>query len=287
MKSFIINLDRNPERLAVIGSRFAALGMGFDRIRAVDARALSSDEIDAFRRRCPTMPWVHAGQIGCFLSHLAAWRSIAAGAAPYAAVFEDDVHVSDDLALFLDDDAPPVAADILRLETSTNRVRLAGVSGRTDRDAAWHGRAIRRVMSTTWCTGGYVLSREAALRLVALPEAAHQPVDWMLFCFERSPVARSLAIAQLVPAVCVQDRFLHADPRRVTFASEIEAGLPAETIAARLSFYARNIVPAVWKTLAGYERVTFDDGAGVSGGAAVRTVLRAALPRLGDAVVDR
>lgn len=287
MKSYIINLDRNPERLAAIGTRFAVLGIAFDRIRAVDARALPSDEVDAFRRRSPSMPWVHAGQIGCFLSHLDAWRSIAAGAAPYAAVFEDDVHVSDDMALFLADTAPPVAADILRLETSTNRVRLGAIEGRAGQGAAWHGRAIRSVRSTTWCTGGYVLSREAARRLAALPEGAYQPVDWMLFCFEQSPVARDLAIAQVQPALCIQDRFFHVDPRRVRFSSEIEAGLPAETLAARLWFYTRNLAPAVWKTLAGYERVTFHDGVVGGGGSGIGASALGAPSRLNGALVDR
>ena len=287
MKSYIINLDRNPERLAAIGTRFAALGIAFERIRAVDARALPPDEVDAFRLRSPSMPWAPAGQIGCFLSHLEAWRSIAAGAAPYAAVFEDDVHVSDDLALFLADTAPPLAADILRFETSTNRVRLGAVEGQVGQGAAWHGRAIRSVRSTTWCTGGYVLSRDAALRLANLPEAAYQPVDWMLFCFEQSPVARNLAIAQVVPALCIQDRFFHVDPQRVRFSSEIEAGLPAETLAVRLLFYARNVAPAVWKTLAGYERVTFHDGVGGAGRPDIGASAHGAPSRLSGALVDQ
>lgn len=286
MKSYIINLDRNPERLTAIGERFAAQGIAFERIRAVDAAALSPDEVQAFRRSRPSMPWVHAGQIGCFLSHFAAWRLIAEGRAPYAAVFEDDMHVSDDLALFLCGARPPLSADILRLETSTNRLRLGPPPGRGGTCTTWHGRAVRTVRSTSWCAGGYILSRTAAARLVALPEASHQPVDWMLFCFEHSVVARGLDIAQVVPALCVQDKFFHADPRQVRFASEIERGLRAETVAERLWFYARNVAPAFWKTIAGYERVLFERRAGGSPSPVAGVRPRGIRAKLGNAAAE-
>ena len=257
MKSYVINLDRNPDRLAAIGSQLLGQGIAFERIAAIDARHLSAEYLAEFRRRRPGMPWGHPGQIGCFESHLCAWRSIADGPEPHAAVFEDDVHVSDDLARYLGDASPPGRADIVRLEVSTNRILLrSGLRGARDGEP-WHGRVILPVRSTSWCAGGYVISRDAADRLCRLPVEDHQPVDYMLFCLETSAVARSLRVEQVVPALCIQDKFLRPDPGLAKFASEIEDD-GRDQRDGRLSRLVRHAMPALWKTLAGFERVPFE-----------------------------
>lgn len=272
MKSYVINLDRNPERLAAIGSQLAGQGIAFERIVAVDARSLPAADLAEFRRRRPGMPWDHAGQIGCFESHFRAWRAIADGPEPHAAVFEDDVHVSEDLARYLGDTSPPGRADIVRLEVSTNRILLrSGLRGTRDGEP-WHGRAILPVRSTSWCAGGYVISRDAADRLCRLPVETHQPVDYMLFCLETSAVARSIRVGQVVPALCIQDKFLRTGPGPVRFASEIEVDGP-DRRDGRLSRLVRHAGPAIWKTLAGFERVPFEgrDDRLARSGAAMRS----------------
>jgi len=60
---------------------------------AVDGRTLHSGESAGYRRRllAPGYPFpLTAGEIGCFLSHRAAWREIIAGGADFGLVFEVD-----------------------------------------------------------------------------------------------------------------------------------------------------------------------------------------------------
>lgn len=217
IKSYLINLDKDSDRLDFFRQQFDRLELTFERIPAVDGRLMSDQDYADFQRARPrghNKRWLR-GQMGCFLSHFQAWERIAAGDDRYGAVFEDDIYVSDGLRHVLSDDAwIPTGVDVVRLEPSSNRVRL----GR--KLASLDGRDFYSVLSTSWCAGAYLLSREAARRLVALAPAQHQPADIMLFSFDDAMPARDMAIVQCQPAPCIQDKFLN--PENHQFASNIE-----------------------------------------------------------------
>ncbi|MBR1608612.1 MAG: glycosyltransferase family 25 protein [Kiritimatiellae bacterium] len=95
MNLYVVNLDRAPERLADTKRLFDEAGLSFVRIPGVDGAALPPAER---RRTCPPVRFYLAngyralpGEIGCVLSHLAAWKAAFAGGEALAAVFEDDV----------------------------------------------------------------------------------------------------------------------------------------------------------------------------------------------------
>lgn len=93
-QTWVINLDRAPERLARISAQLQALGMPFERLAAVDARALSDQQRSGLDEggyarlhgMCPV-----AGELGCYLSHLQVMERFLASAAEFALVLEDDV----------------------------------------------------------------------------------------------------------------------------------------------------------------------------------------------------
>lgn len=219
IKAFVLNLDRSPDRLESIAAQFKSIGTPFERVSGVDGKAASEEDFQKFasaRQRDKNL-W-NRGRMGCFLSHYNAWTIAAHSPDPYTAVFEDDMHLSSALKDFLATDSwIPPECEIIRLETSTNRVWLG-----TEPLASRAGRVLKKVKSTTWCAGGYIISRDAARKLVALPESVHGSVDSFLFCFEESSVARSLHLSQIVPALCVQDKFNHADIKDIRFFSGID-----------------------------------------------------------------
>ncbi len=223
IKSLVLNLDRSPDRLESMAAQFAALGIPFERVQGFDGRAASEEEFQTFcRERVGKYdPWIR-GQMGCFLSHFRAWEITANAADPYTAIFEDDMHLSPSLKEFLETDSwIPGSCDIIRLETSTNRVWLE------PEPLAVHGaRALKKVKSTTWCAGGYILSRAAAKRLIALSASLHDSVDHMLFCHETRGVAQSLHISQIVPALCIQDKYFHENAQSIRFESGMDYTAP-------------------------------------------------------------
>lgn len=217
MDSYLINLDKDRERLNFFAQRFYGLGLEFERIAAVDGRLMSAEERAHFAASRPRRgrPWA-PGQIGCLLSHMEAWRRIEASGVDYAAVFEDDVHLADDLPQLLRSNSwIPAGADIIRLEPSTNRLRLL-----RNPVSQCNGRGVYSLKSTSWCTGGYIISRSLCQRLLALDPVHHDASDALLYNFKYSVIAQNSAIYQLSPAICMQDKFSAGD---VIFESNIES----------------------------------------------------------------
>lgn len=54
--TYVINLDRSPERLKTISARLSALGMEFTRIAAVDAQRLTPAQLAALAYRADLLP---------------------------------------------------------------------------------------------------------------------------------------------------------------------------------------------------------------------------------------
>ena len=99
MKAYLINLARSKERLAAADAQLRAAGVAYERVEAVDGRALSRRER---RRLCSAVRfwaiqgmWPRREEIGCALSHQAVYRRMLEAGEPLAAVFEDDVEVLD------------------------------------------------------------------------------------------------------------------------------------------------------------------------------------------------
>lgn len=88
---FVINLDRAPDRMKKIDTELRNLGVRYERIQAVDGKALSADEIrhwttPSCERLCTK------GAIGCALSHRKVWEETVRRGLRRVLVLEDDAH---------------------------------------------------------------------------------------------------------------------------------------------------------------------------------------------------
>ena len=61
---------------------------------------------------------------------------------------------------------------------------------------------------------GYVLTKDAARRLLAYPPETHCPADLFLFRPDSSEAARDLRCYQVVPAVCIQEQLISENGAR-------------------------------------------------------------------------
>ena len=168
MTCFVLNLERDRERLEKTKSLFAPAGVNFERINAVDAHGMSAAEL---RAACPLFRFylanarrVKAGEIGCALSHRKAWETVVERSLPFAAMFEDDVLV----------DVETLKAHLAAIEAmddpSIPTVWLMNRGlPRPDGDAGpWYD--IRKADGRQWVWGAYcyALNSTAAERLVKL-----------------------------------------------------------------------------------------------------------------------
>jgi glycosyl transferase family 25 len=208
MHVYVINLDRAPERIAHMQDQLGRLRIPFDRVEAVDAKLMAEDELSEFRSSMVPARRPHSwspAQIGIFLSHKETWERIASGTDSHAAVFEDDVHLSDRIANLLRDGSwIDECMDIVRLETTLQGMRLDRLP-----ISEMDNTKVTRVQSGAWGAAGYIMRRNIAAWLSCSPRRIYEPVDWFLF-HQSSAIAQALNIFQVDPAPCVQDQY-HPD----------------------------------------------------------------------------
>jgi glycosyl transferase family 25 len=216
MNRYVINLDRSPERLARMRAMFEAMDLDFRRVAAVDGNALSSGEIaNLTRPKSDGMPWT-AQEVGIALSQLNCWKLIAEGDEKFAAVFEDDIYFSSDAHEFVREyDWVPDFVDVVKLETCSTKVKIKK-SGITT-----GSRIINRLLSNHWGSGGYILSKEFAGRLV-------DEIDGKGYFSDQSDVMlftqpSDVEAYQLVPAICIQDLTLRGADSVGYLGSTLEA----------------------------------------------------------------
>lgn len=159
MQTWVINLDRAPERLARISSQLQELGLAFTRIPAVDARALTEAQrrqLDepAFCRKHGMTPVM--GELGCYLSHVRACELFLASKAAFALVLEDDVLLHSSLQ--------PVLAGLMQHPGRWDMVKLSAVHSGTPvpylEVAPGHQLAV--MLSRCTAASAYLLNRHAA-----------------------------------------------------------------------------------------------------------------------------
>lgn len=173
---FVINLDKDTARLAACGAMLDAAGIAWERVPAVNGRALSADELaaaydpkaNAARAKYPLV----APEIGCYLSHLRAWQAIVDADLPMAVVLEDDFSLTGDLGAVIAALAQDQGDwDIAKLFSFRPDARLMGARALSPELKIGFP---YRVPSTTL---GYAIRRSAALKLLQTTTPFFRPID--------------------------------------------------------------------------------------------------------------
>ncbi|MDE2145965.1 MAG: glycosyltransferase family 25 protein [Burkholderiales bacterium] len=159
LQTWVINLDRAPERLARIRGQLQRLSLPFERLAAVDARAFTpaqQAQIDeaAYRRQhgMPSLP----GELGCYLSHVEVVRRFLGSDAAFALVLEDDVVLHDSL--------PAVLQGLLAHPARWDMVKLSAVHSGTPVPVLAVAPGHQLCVMLSRCTGSsaYLMNRRAA-----------------------------------------------------------------------------------------------------------------------------
>jgi len=173
---FLINLDSAEARRARMVEQLDGLGLAYRRIGA-DLRHRSDAEIAAwFDAHLPGLSFdfddVSSAEIGCWASHLLAWRALAdAPDVEAAAVLEDDLRLEATLPAAIATLAVSPVFDIVFLGTSSRNV--------SSRQRVRAGDfTIHQPVGTIYNTWGYVIAKHYVQRFFeARPLAIDRPID--------------------------------------------------------------------------------------------------------------
>ena len=159
LQTWVINLDRAPERLARIGAQLQRLKLPYTRLAAVDAHALTAEQhaaLDAaaYRRKHGMTPVL--GELGCYLSHVQAMHAFLASDAAFALILEDDALLHDSL--------PAVLRGLMAVPDRWDVAKLSAVHSGTPVPYAVVAPGHQLAVMLSRCTGSsaYLLNRHAA-----------------------------------------------------------------------------------------------------------------------------
>jgi glycosyl transferase family 25 len=202
MRTFLVNLERRPDRLAAMAGQLGRLGIAFERFDAVDAKTVDPVALGEPFAASGPLGTLSPGDKACTYSHIHLWRKIAAGEDSHAVILEDDILLSGDAAKFVKDSSwISNGVGLIKLERYGDANQLI-VIGRTG--IAVLDREIVPLLSRHTGSGGYIISRETAATLAGLKEKLTLPIDHLLFNPNNSPVFDRLKPWQLLPAILDQ-----------------------------------------------------------------------------------
>lgn len=173
--SYVINLAANTRRMENSARQLEAQGLPWLRIEGVNGWALSEAELaevyDAERNRRDAKHPLVPPEIGCYLSHIEAWRGIAEGSAGGGFIFEDDFaaneHLGEALRLL---SIPQKRWDMVKLFSFDAKPKML--------DTAPLGPfTIGMPYRVPTCLIGYGVTKVGAERLVARALPVFRPVD--------------------------------------------------------------------------------------------------------------
>lgn len=159
LQTWVINLDRAPDRLERISAQLQRLGLAFTRLPAVDAKALTPAQTAAldqpgYHRKHGMAPL--PGELGCYLSHVEAMRLFLASDAEFALILEDDVLLHDSL--------PAVLQGLMQHAGRWDMVKLSAVHSGTPQPVLEVAPGHQLAVMLSRCTGSsaYLVNRRAA-----------------------------------------------------------------------------------------------------------------------------
>ncbi|MBR3222449.1 MAG: glycosyltransferase family 25 protein [Kiritimatiellae bacterium] len=194
MNVYVINMDRDRDRMQAIGQQLERLQVPYNRFRAVDAKRLDKSElkgaVNGFRWWCALGRPIRIGEIGCAMSHYAIYRQMETP----VCILEDDVILADDFSSVLE--RVEEWLDCSRPQV----VLLSNHSSKVNQNAG-----IFPAVSDMYAEG-YVITPLAARRLVGVNWPMQRPCDHWGAWARRGLIE----LYHSFPTVCSQDQSRYA-----------------------------------------------------------------------------
>lgn len=193
MKVYVINLRKNCERMERIKRRLDELNIPFERVEAVYGKEMSKKEkrakVSYFKWWCARGTLPRDGEIGCALSHIAAYKKLITSGEDCCCVLEDDDTLKDGFK-----------EQLLRIEAwlAPRRPQVVLLTNYTNEadEGSW------RIVSTLGDSSAeaYVITRKAACNMVERCYPVCMPSDSWRFWVSRGWIELYHAFPTMVPS---------------------------------------------------------------------------------------
>lgn len=200
MRVFVVSLPRAAVRREHMRQELGKHNIKFsffDALNGEQAKKCISDSSLSY------LPEIFSpGELGCALSHISLWQQLVRSQDEVMVILEDDVFLGRDAARFLQNDdwiPRPIFNQLVKLEKFQNEILI----GKAKRQVG--GRWLHPLLGDHWGTGGYLIGRSAAQKMLAYL-AGHtlsRQIDHFMYDTYRQLEPKT--VWQLNPAICIQE----------------------------------------------------------------------------------
>ncbi|MGS0695182.1 glycosyltransferase family 25 protein [Shewanella sp. 0m-4] len=223
MRCFVISLLTEEKRRAHINQAFSSQAIPFE---FFDATTPDLNEAEAIRLQIATQrTTLSKGELSCLLSHVAILQKIVDESVPFAAIFEDDIHLGKNANHYLCSDCwIPEQVELIKLEMFNHIAKGAFWGGYK----LGSGTELFKLQGRHLGAAGYVVSCNMASKL--LNEIRQfRPIEAIdKIMFEEMITSNKLDVYQLQPAICAQDDILDKKSSLLHSSLNSERVLPAK-----------------------------------------------------------
>ena len=201
--AYVLNLDRRADRCAHMSAELEAAAISWTRVSAVDAKAVSDEELGQEIQLQDPRIGMGRGSQACAVTNFNIYRRLLASTDRAALIMQDDIAVDAHLRDFLTDlDWLPDTIGLVQFEKfgKPQSTRLAGPR----HDCARAGRGLHKMYSRTAGAGCYLITRKTAQLILETKQLLDMPIDHYLFSPNVSPIFRRLGVGFVAPALAVQ-----------------------------------------------------------------------------------
>ena len=193
MQIYLINLDKDKDRLAIIDSQLRTLGISYERFSAIYAKDIPIEKIakyvNRFRWWCCIGRKILPGEIGCALSHYSIYKTIIEKKIDYACIIEDDIIINENfkeriykIGKWIDINKPQV---ILLSNYTNERENIEEI----------------REVKSGLCSDAYIITQKAAIALLKENLPLCVPCDH----WGRWVKNKSINLYMALPSVAIQN----------------------------------------------------------------------------------
>jgi glycosyl transferase family 25 len=201
LSTYVLNLDRHPDRLARMAEQLDAQGIAWARFAAVDASKVSEEVFDTLVAPTGPIPRMTRGARACTAGHIAILKVFLAEGSDYALVLEDDAVLAETLGNDLVALLATGAFDLLNLNRQTPRRGSKRLVVRRRSALTMDQFSVHDLVGIHYGTAGYLISRAAAQVVLDLYPRPNLPIDHILFNPNVSRLFGRIRIQQLFPAL--------------------------------------------------------------------------------------
>lgn len=201
LATFLLNLDRHPDRLQRMSDQLAAEGLEWERFPAFDGARMPDAELDRLVAPKGPIPRMTRGARACTASQIAILQRFLETDAKYALILEDDAVLAPSLAEVLEALLATGTFDVLNLNRQTPRRAGKRLVVRRRPALIAGDFAVHDLVGIHYGTAGYLISRGAAHMVLDLYPRPDLPIDHILFNPNVSKLFRRIRIQQLFPAL--------------------------------------------------------------------------------------